>query len=193
MASVLNRSIVGAISVLSYASPTEPFEAARRGVQRGENEEYCDSGVGVVHQLAGGRWTAVAAALPESHVQCFQDELGFLRRRRGPADNATRDGVHDEGCIDDARPGCDVCEVGHPGAVLSLVEPAWMRTPRQVQSLGRLTRQVGAAHTVAPHLDPIGPGSAARSRAYDRGAKPVGCREDAFLKRHRYHCREERS
>lgn len=46
--------------------------------------------------------------------QCIQDKLRVLCRRYLPAHDPIGKGINDEGHIDEAAPGRDECEVGHP-------------------------------------------------------------------------------
>jgi hypothetical protein len=56
-------------------------------------------------------------ALVQGLLQRVQDEAGVRRAGDTPADNTPRKGVDEEGDIDEAGPGRDVGEVGHPQSV----------------------------------------------------------------------------
>src|SRR5438874_5566337 len=53
-------------------------------------------------------------SLMQSLLQRVEHEVGVSRAGDTPADDAPREGVDDEGDVDEAGPGRDVGEVGHP-------------------------------------------------------------------------------
>jgi len=65
----------------------------------------------VVHDDPGGSLTG------NGHPQGLGDELGVLVSRHGPADHLPREDVEDDGEEQEARPGGDVGDVGHPALV----------------------------------------------------------------------------
>jgi hypothetical protein len=59
-------------------------------------------------------------ALSQSHVQGLQDQLGAQMRGHRPAHHPTAPGVHHHGQVQEARPGRDVGDVGHPEPIATL-------------------------------------------------------------------------
>ena len=53
-------------------------------------------------------------ALADRHVQRVEDQLGPEMRRHRPADHPAAPGVEDDGEVQEAGPGRDVRDVGHP-------------------------------------------------------------------------------
>jgi len=66
--------------------------------------------VGVVNHGGG-------PALRHGHVQRVEDELRSQVRRHRPADHAATSHIEDDGEVEEARPGRDVGNVGHPEAI----------------------------------------------------------------------------
>ncbi len=54
------------------------------------------------------------AALPDRHLERFDDELGAHVLGHRPADAAATEGVHDDGEVELALPRRDLGQVGHP-------------------------------------------------------------------------------
>jgi len=71
----------------------------------------------VVDQVPAGDRVALLAAGPGGHAQRDQDQVGRLGRHRVPADDPLGEDVHDEGDVDEPRPGAHVGEVRDPDTV----------------------------------------------------------------------------
>ena len=72
--------------------------------------EVLHTAIAVVDEAAA----ANRPSLMQRLLQRIQHEAGVSRAGDAPADNAPREGVDDEGDVDEAGPGRDVGEVGYP-------------------------------------------------------------------------------
>jgi hypothetical protein len=87
------------------------------------------SAIRVMHQARS------RPSLMNGLFQGIQDEPGVGRAAHSPSDNAAREGVDDEGDVDEALPSGDIGEIAHPKHVrrrhaelaVHLVQRAWLR------------------------------------------------------------------
>jgi hypothetical protein len=75
---------------------------------------YCPTLITVVN--GAGSWPTS----PDRHLERVQDQLGAEMAGHRPADHGPAEGVHHDRQVEEAGPGRDVADVGHPESVRAL-------------------------------------------------------------------------
>ncbi len=69
----------------------------------------------------------------ESLLQRVERQVGPQRRRDAPTHDPTADGIVNEGDVDEARPGRDVCDVGEPESVRGVDDESTLHSVEPVR------------------------------------------------------------